>query len=76
MIDEAQYAAYLEGLQARFPRFRLIDKADSPTCKAIDAVLRVVTLGGQSTFMTRYVTTIGARIYLPTEWPDRPAADR
>ncbi len=39
-------------------------------------MLRVVTGGGQSTFMTRYVTTIGARIYLPSEWADRSPADR
>ena len=45
-IDEAQYAAYLEELRARFPRLRLIDKADSGLCRAIDAVLRVVTVIG------------------------------
>ena len=43
---------------------------------AIDALLRVVTLGGQSVFMTRYVTTIGSRIYLPSEWIARPPVDR
>ncbi len=76
MIDEAQYAAYLEELRARFPRLRLIDKGESAMCKAIDALLRVVTLGGQSVFMTRYVTTIGSRIYLPSEWIARPPVDR
>lgn len=75
-MNEPQYAAYLEELRGRFPRLKLVDKVDSPMCKAIDAVLRVVTMGGQSTFMTRYVTTIGSRIYLPTEWPQRSPVDR
>ncbi len=76
MITEADYDAYLDALRARFPRFRVIDKSDSPLCRAIDGVLRVLTAGGQSTFMSHYVTTIGARIYTPANWPARPPAQR
>ncbi|MDP6943461.1 MAG: hypothetical protein QF464_04870 [Myxococcota bacterium] len=76
MITEAQYAAYLEELRARFPRLRVVNKAESPFCKALDVALRVVTGGGQSTFMTRYVTTIRSRIYVPSDWSGRPPAER
>ena len=76
MIDEAGYDAYLDTLRARFPRLRLIDKGQSRLCKVIDGALRVLTAGGQARFMTAYVTTIGARIYLPSEWSTRSPADR
>ena len=76
MIDDERYARYLTTLRARYPRFRLIDKADSPLCRVIDRVLKVVTAGGQSRFMTDYVTTIGGRVYLPSTWSSRPVAAR
>ena len=73
---DARYEALLEEMRAEFPRLRLIDKAASPLQRAIGAALKVLTLGGQSSYLTRYVTTIGARIYLPSSWNERGADDR
>jgi hypothetical protein len=42
----------------------------------LDRLLRVVTLGHQASFQTRYVTTIGRTIYLPTGWAERGDLDR
>lgn len=67
---------YLEELRREFPRLRIVDKAEDPLSRLIDGALRVLTLGGQSAYMTRYVTTLGSRIYLPLGWQERAEVDR
>jgi hypothetical protein len=67
---------YLEELRAEFPRLRVIEKARSPFSRLIDIALRIVTLGGQRHFLTRYVTTIGTTIYLPEGWERRSPESR
>ncbi len=69
-------ADYLDELRREFPRLRIIDKADDPLSRLIDRVLYVLTFGGQSAYTTRYVTTIGQRIYLPTSWAGRDEIDK
>lgn len=76
MITEADYEAYLEGLRARFPGFQVIAKSESPSQRLIDRALRVLTFGGQSRYMSDYVTTLGATIYTPERWHTRSAAER
>ncbi len=71
-LDEA----YVEALREEFPRLRVIEKAGDPFSRAIDVALKVITVGGQSAFLTRYVTTIGSTIYLPSGWAQRSAASR
>lgn len=72
----ALLAAYEDELRARFPRLRVIRKSDSRLCAAIDRALRLITGGGQARFLDRYVTTLGARIYVPDDWPRWPAGHR
>lgn len=67
---------YFRELTLAFPRLRFIEKRDDTFSKLIDRALRVLTFGGQSSYLTRYVTTIGMRIYLPDGWHERSAADR
>lgn len=74
--QEALYAAYVAELRARWPRLRIIAKADSRFQRLIGLVLQGLTCGGQRTYMTHYVTTLGARIYLPTGWDERSAGSR
>ncbi len=52
-------------MRAEFPRFVVIDKTHSPLSKAIDVLLKVVTLGGQRTYLTQYYTVLGDRLYVP-----------
>lgn len=58
----------LRAMQAEFPRFRIVPKLGSTLSRAIDVSLRVVTLGGQRHYMTRYHTVIGDTLYVPTVW--------
>jgi len=69
-------ATYLEELRREFPKLRVIDKADDRFSRWIDRALVLLTFGGQSAYLTRYVTTIGQRIYVPTTWGARPEVDR
>ena len=67
---------YLTELAAEFPGFRLIAKADDPLSRLLGGVVRLVTLGGQSHYMTRYVTTLGCRVYTPSDWEQMDDAAR
>ncbi len=44
--------------------------------RIVDKALRVLTLGGQSSYMTKYVTTIGSTIYVPADWNTRGDLER
>ena len=76
MITEADYQAYIKSLQERFKGFQVIEKSESRLQRVIDRLLRVITFGGQSAYMSEYVTTLGTRIYTPSNWSSRPAAHR
>lgn len=67
---------YVAALRREVPRLRIVYKAEDRFSRLIDRALRLVTLGGQSAYMTRYVTTIGRTIYLPADWDARPDVDR
>lgn len=60
--------ALLREMRAEFPAFRVVDKCDSPLSRAIDWGLRLVTLGAQRHFMTRYHTVIGDTLYVCPAW--------
>lgn len=66
----------LADLRVEFPRLRIVLKQESGLSRAIDAALRVLTLGRQSSYMTSYVTTLGSTIYVPSDWEGRSPADR
>ncbi|MDH5491291.1 MAG: hypothetical protein OEY14_05005 [Myxococcales bacterium] len=67
---------YIVALRVAYPRLRLVPKSESRLCALIDRALRVLTLGGQSAFMKRYVTTLDQTIYLPSDWEGRSEAAR
>jgi len=76
MTAAARSELYLEALRREFPGLRLVDKRGDAFSRVIDRALRLVTLGGQSTYLTRYVTTMGQTIYLPEGWQARDDLDR
>jgi hypothetical protein len=76
VTDEARLAALLDEIHAEFPGFRLVRKEDSRLQRAIGAALRLLTLGGQSAYLDRYVTTLGRTVYTNRGWDARSAADR
>lgn len=75
-LSEEDVAALEREMRREFPRLRFIQKEGDALSRLIDFALRIVTLGGQRGYMTRYVTTIGATIWLPRGWELRTALDR
>lgn len=63
-------------MRREFPQLRLVDKQHSRFSRLLDLAVTIVTLGRQREFATRYVTTIGTTIYLPSGWEERSDADR
>jgi hypothetical protein len=55
-----------------FPRFRIIRKDLAWTQRAIDRLLRLVTLGAQSSYLSSYHTTLGQRVYVTPDWEELP----
>ncbi len=62
--------AFLDEMRAEFPRFVVIEKSRSPLSKAIDVLLKALTLGGQRSYMTQYYTVLGDRLYVPASWSE------
>lgn len=65
-----------EDLRREFPHFRILRKQGDPLSHAIDLLLRVVTLGGQRTYLTHYHTVLGYRLYVPPSWDALSDLDR
>jgi hypothetical protein len=59
---------FLGALRDEFPRFRIVSKAESPLSRLIDIALKLITLGGQRHYLTRYHTVIGDTLYVPEAW--------
>jgi hypothetical protein len=71
-------SAALSAVEATMRRqgVRVLLKSSAWHQRAIDALLRVLSFGRASTYASRYVTTIGRRIYVPDDWASRPAWQR
>jgi hypothetical protein len=72
----ARLEALLAEIRVEFPGFRIVPKRDSALSKAIDLALRVVTLGRQREYMTRYHTVLGDTLYVPEAWERTPPLRR
>jgi hypothetical protein len=68
--------AFLLEIEREFPRFRVVAKRGSRLSRAIDVALKIVTLGAQREFLTRYHTVIGDTLYVPASWDDAPDVAR
>jgi hypothetical protein len=63
-------------LRAEFPAFCIRRKRGDRLSRAIDVALRIVTLGGQRDYLTKYHTVIGDTLYVPETWDELPDLDR
>jgi hypothetical protein len=63
-------------LKAEFPAFCIRPKRGDRLSWAIDVALRIITLGGQKHYLTRYHTVIGDTLYVPETWNELPDLDR
>ena len=76
MDAQATYDAFLETIRHEFPSFELRSKRQSRSQRLIDRFLRLITFGGNSSYLTSVVTTIGETIYVPDGWEQWSALDR
>ncbi len=63
-------------VQIEFPSFEIRHKRSYKLQRMIDIVLRLVTLGGQRAYMTRYHTVLFGKLYVPDTWNDMSDRDR
>jgi hypothetical protein len=63
---------FIGEMQREFPRFRIVKKRDSALSRVIDVVLKLLTLGAQREFMTRYHTVLWDTLYVPDQWQTTP----
>jgi hypothetical protein len=66
----------LAEIRAEFPSFAIVKKRGDRLQRAIDVALRVVTLGGQRSYMTRYHTVLFGKLYVPDAWDAMADDDR
>ena len=66
----------LSEIRREFPKFRIVDKRRSLLSKLIDVALKLVTLGAQRHYLTRYHTVIGDTLYVPHTWTEMSDVDR
>jgi hypothetical protein len=67
-VTESDFQALLVDIKKEFPDFEMIEKGKSRRMKALDVFLKIITLGQMRVFMTRFVTTDGAKVYVPDGW--------
>jgi hypothetical protein len=67
---------FIAEIKREFPRFRIVEKRDSRLSRAIDIALRILTLGAQREFMTRYHTVLWDTLYVPEQWSSTPDLSR
>lgn len=73
---EADVERLIDELRAEFPAFRIVPKEGDALSRWIDRALRLVTLGGQHTYLTQYYTVLGDKLYVPAGWERAPVTRR
>lgn len=73
---DTRLEVYVRELAERYPGFRIIDKEGDGLSRCIDLVLKVLTLGAQRAYMTRYHTVLWNRLYVPPPWHRAQAVDK
>lgn len=71
-----RYETLLAEIHREFPLFRLVRKDRSLFQRMIHALLAVVTLGAQRSYLNRYQTTIGCKVYVTPDWDSRDPDER
>ena len=70
------YENYLDELRAQFPGLKIVNKVDHRVSRLVNLALRALTFGGQSAYLTKYVTTFGQSILVPNDWHERSSVER
>lgn len=67
---------FAKELKEEFPAFCIRAKRGDGLSRAIDVALRLLTLGGQRHYLTKYHTVIGDTLYVPETWEQLSDLDR
>ena len=65
---DANLATLEIAVRKEFPDFEIIEKSSSFKMRVINGFLLVITFGQMKKFMETFVTTVGAKVYVPTRW--------
>lgn len=68
--------ALIRDIVAEFPSFAIVPKRESGLQKAIDAFLRIVTVGQMRTYLTQYHTVLFGKLWVPDSYARMPDVDR
>ena len=63
-------------MTAEFPGFAIVQKRGDPLQRAIDVALKIVTLGGQRSYMTRYHTALFGKLWVPDSYASMSDDDK
>ena len=67
---------FIETIRQEFPTFRIVPKRGHGLSRAIDLALKLLTFGGQRSYLTRYHTVLGNTLYVPPTWELMSDLDR
>ena len=73
---EKELAKLKREIASEFHDFVIVGKSGSLTMKTIDILLRILTLNQMKTFMTKFVTTLGSKVFVPETWFNRTHLSR
>ncbi len=76
MASEERLERLLSSFASRNKPVLVVRKRDFVLQRLADVGLRIVTLNGQKTYLTNYVTTLGHTIYVPDDFNEWPASHR
>ena len=76
MPEAGRHVHLLAEIGEEFPSFEILRKRESKLQRAIATALAVVTLGGQTHYLTRYHTVLFGKLYVPDAWDEMDDAAR
>jgi hypothetical protein len=68
VVGALDHELLVAAIRREFADFRIVPKAGHRPSRAIDVGLKVITLGRQRGYLTRYHTVLGDTLYVPTSW--------
>jgi len=71
-----KYNKIMDDIKSEFPDFEIVSKNSSKLMKIIDVALKIITFGQMKMFMTNFITTMGNKIYVPSDWEQFPVMSK
>jgi hypothetical protein len=75
-VDTVRSDAFVNEIKAEFPGFEIVPKRQSRLQRAIGVALRILTFGGQTSYMARYHTAMFGKLWVPDSYEQMADDDR